>query len=138
VITITSTGLNIGWVIFLIAQPVSYANDLCPPQDIGIHEIYESKSKIILSIAMAEPLNDDEGSYEIAEAEARLEARLQLMNHLSPDIKNLRMSGLVDIALCRANRKVYATLEVDERNIARAAKLQKMINDSLEENPTPQ
>lgn len=132
------TGFSIGWVILLIAQPVSYANDSCSPENIGIRELDESGSKRIISIAKAVPLNDDEGSYAIAEAEARLEARRQLMKHLSPGLKNLRMSGLVDISLCRADGSVYATLEVDERNIVRAAKIQQLISDSIEENPTPQ
>ncbi len=129
--------LYLGWAMALVAQPALCREFLCPPLDVGVQELHESGSKIIISTAKAEPSADEEGSYAIAEAEARLEARRQLMIHLSPQLNRLQRSGLIDIALCRANGVVYATLELDERNIARAALLQKNISDSLNENSTP-
>ncbi|MFO1422602.1 MAG: hypothetical protein U1F70_02960 [Candidatus Competibacteraceae bacterium] len=81
-------------------------------------------------------MSDDEGSYSLAEAEARLEAWHSLMNYLSPKLK-AQFSGLVDVSVCRSNGEVFATLQIDKANVRRAAKIQDMIRESLTKNPTP-
>lgn len=127
--------LILGWATLLIAQPVLSLDESCPRLAVGVHEVITPDSKIIISIAKATSLNEDEGSYAIAESEARLEARRQLMNHISPKLKTIRLRGLVDLSLCRFQGNVYATLELDEKNMVRAAKMEQMIKDSLTENP---
>jgi len=105
---------------------------------VGVHEVTAGTSKILISVAKATPLSDDdEGSYALAEAGARLEARRGLMNYLSPKLKQAQFSGLVDVSVCRSNGEVFATLRLDEANVRRAAKMQDMIRESLTKNPTP-
>ena len=116
--------------------PTLAISDPCPALAVGVHEVMAGTSKILISVAGATPLSDDEGSYALAEAEARLEARRGLMNYLSPKIKQTQFSGLIDVSVCRSNGEVFATLRLDEANVRRAAKMQDMIRGSLNKNPT--
>ena len=124
------------WAVLVAALPTLAIGDPCPALAVGVHEVMAGTSKIFISVAKAAPLSDDEGSYALAEAEARLEARRGLMNYLSPKFKQAQFSGLVDVSVCRSNGEVFATLRLDEANVRRAAKMQDMIRESLTKNPT--
>jgi len=125
------------WAVLAAALPTVAISDPCPALAVGVHEVMAGTSKILISVAKATPLSEDEGSYSLAEAEARLEARRGLMNYLSPKLKQAQLSGLVDVSVCRSNGEVFATLQLDEANVRRAAKMQDMIRESLTKNPTP-
>mgnify|MGYP000870002728 CR=1 FL=1 len=125
------------WAVLAAALPTVAISDPCPALAVGVHEVTAGTSKILTSVAKATPLSDDEGSYGLAEAEARLEARRGLMNYLSPGLKQTQFSGLIDVSVCRSNGEVFATLRLDEANVRRAAKMQDMIRESLTKNPTP-
>ncbi len=120
----------------MAALPTLAISDPCPALAVGVHEVMAGTSKILISVAKATPLSDDEGSYTLAEAEARLEARHSLMNYLSPGLKQTQFSGLIDVSVCRSNGEVFATLRLDEANVRRAAKMQDMIRESITKNPT--
>ncbi len=75
------------WAILATTLPTLAISDPCPALAVGVHEVMKGASKILISVAKAAPLSDDEGSYALAEAEARLEARRGLMNYLSPTLK---------------------------------------------------
>jgi len=125
------------WAVLAAALPTVAISDPCPALAVGVHEVMAGTSKILISVAKATPLSEDEGSYSLAEAEARLEARRGLMNYLSPGLKQTQFSGLIDVSVCRSNGEVFATLRLDEANVRRAAKMQDMIRESLTKNPTP-
>lgn len=124
------------WAVLAAALPALAISDPCPALAVGVHEVMAETSKILISVAKATPLSDDEGSYALAEAEARLEARRGLMNYLSPKLKQAQFSGLIDVSVCRSNGEVFATLRLDEANVRRAAKMQDMIRESITKNPT--
>ena len=124
------------WAVLVAALPTLAISDPCPALAVGVHEVMAGSSKILISVARATPLSDDEGSYALAEAEARLEARRGLMNYLSPKLKQTQFSGLIDVSVCRSNGEVFAMLRLDEANVRRAAKMQDMIRESLTKNPT--
>lgn len=133
----TGSALVVGiWAVLVAALPTLAISDPCPALAVGVHEVMAGTSKILISVAKATPLSDDEGSYTLAEAEARLEARHSLMNYLSPGLKQTQFSGLIDVSVCRSNGEVFATLRLDEANVRRAAKMQDMIRESITKNPT--
>jgi len=116
----------------------SFARDTtCPPLPVGVHEEVVGNSKQYVAVAKVTPLNDDEGSYLLAESEARLEARSALMKHLEPKVKNTRFSGVVDVSTCRADGDLYATIKLSEDNLMRVMRMQKLLKDSFDRNPTP-
>ncbi len=119
------------WTTLVVAQPALAQSDPCPVMSVGIHDIAAGTSITYVAVAQATPLSEDEGSFALAEAEARLQARRTLMSHLSPDIKQMRFSGLVDVAVCRSNGEVFATLRLDEANVRRATKMQDLIRESI-------
>ena len=124
------------WIFLGATLPTLAISDSCPALAVGVHEVMAGTSRILTSVAKATPLSEEEGSYAVAEAEARLEARRNLVNHLSPTLKQARLSGVIDVSVCRFNGEVFATLQLDEANIQRAAKTQDMIRQSLMKNPT--
>ena len=125
-------------VITLCLAMTSFAQeDSCPAQAVGVHEVMAGTAKTIIVVAKATALSEDEGSFDLAEAEARLEARRSLMNHLSPELKQIRLSGLVDVSVCRSREDVFATVRLDEANVRRAANLRQLMQGSLQSNPTP-
>ncbi len=124
------------WLFLGIAIPAPAISDPCPTLAVGVHQVMVGTSKVLISVAKATSLSEDEGSYALAEAEARLEARRSLMNHLSPAVKQARFRGLIDVSVCRTHGEVFATLKLDEANVQRAAKMQDMMRESLMKNPT--
>lgn len=124
-------------ITLCLAMTSSAQEDLCSAQAVGVHEVMAGTAKTITVVAKATALSEDEGSFDLAEAEARLEARRSLMNHLSPEFKQIRLSGLVDVSVCRSGEEVFATVRLEEANIRRAANLQHLMQGSFQNNPTP-
>ena len=102
-----------------------------------MHETANEASTTYIVVAKATSLIDDEGSFELAEAEARLEAKRNLMSHLSPELKQIQLSGLINVSVCRTNGEVFATLQMNEANIRRAAKMQDLVRESFRIAPAP-
>lgn len=121
----------------LVSLTSSAEDTTCPSYPVGVHEIITGNSKQHISVAKVTPYSDDEGSYLLAQSEARLEARSALMKFLEPQVKNTRFSGLVDVSTCRSNGELYATIKLDEGNLIRAIKMQQLLQDSFDKNPTP-
>ena len=116
----------------------SFAEDTtCPSHPVGVHEIITGNSKQYVAVAKVTPYSDDEGSYLLAQSEARLEARSALMKFLEPQVKNTRFSGLVDVSTCRSNGELYATIILNEANLLRAIKMQQLMQRSIDKYPTP-
>ncbi len=124
--------MTLGMVMTSSAQ-----DDSCPALAVGVHEVTAGTAKTITVVGKATALSEDEGSFDLAESEARLEARRSLMNYLSPELKQIRLSGLVDVSVCRSGEEVFATVRLDEANVRRAANLQKLMQGSFQNNPTP-
>lgn len=115
----------------------SAQDNSCPAMAVGVHEVKAGTSKTIVVVAKATALSEEEGSFDLAESEARLEARRSLMNYLSPELKQMRLSGLVDVSVCRSQGDVFATVRLEEANMRRAANMQQLMQGSLQNNPTP-
>lgn len=132
-----ATGFAIAgvWTALAAALPALAESDPCPAIAVGVHDIAAGTSTTYIAVAKATPQSVDEGAFALAEAEARLEARRSLMSHLAPDLKQMRFSGLVDVAVCRTNGEVFATLRLDEANVRRAAKMQDIMRESLRNTP---
>lgn len=123
--------------LMMVSKAPVAEDTICPSHAIGIHEIVGGLSKQYIAVAKAVPLSNDEGSYIMAEAEARLEARRALMKYLDPMVNKTKFHGLVDVRTCRTESDVYATVILDEANLLRAKKLQDLMHDSFSSNPTP-
>jgi hypothetical protein len=122
----------------LMVVMTSSANGMsCPEMAVGVHEVMAGSAKTIIAVGKATALSEDEGSFDLAESEARLEARRSLINHLSPELKQMRLSGLVDVSVCRSGEEVFATVRLEEANIRRAANMQQLMQGSFQNNPTP-
>jgi len=126
----------IGVLAALTALPCLAESD-CPIMPLGVHEAVHERSTTYTAVAKTIPLNDDEDSFAIAEAEARLEAKRILMNHLSPGSKNKNFRGVVTISVCRTASEAFATLQLNEANIRRAENMQEIMMKSIQSNPTP-
>ena len=132
------------WLTFLVVMALMVASKapgaedtICPSQPVGVHEVGDGSSKQYLAVAKAVPLSSDEGSYILAEAEARLEARRALMKHLEPTVSKTKFHGLVDARTCRRGSDVYATVILNEANLLKAKKFQELLESSFNKYPTP-
>lgn len=126
----------IGVLAALFGVPCLAEND-CPILPLGVHEAIHERSTTYTAVAKAVPLSHDEDSFAKVEAEARLEAKRILMNHLSPGLKSKNFRGVVTISVCRTASEVFATLQLNEASIRRAEKMQEIMMKSIQTNPTP-
>lgn len=126
-----------GVMTLCMVMTSSAQDDSCPALAVGVHEVTAEPSKTIIVVAKATALSEGEGSFDLAESEARLEARRGLMNYLSPELKQIRLSGLVDVSVCRTREEVFATVRLEEANIRRAANMHQLMQRSFQDNPTP-
>lgn len=109
----------------------------CPTYPEGVHRINSGKLATIIVTATSTPLSQEEGSYAIAESEARIAAKRILSKTLYPDDAESKLVGVVVTNTCRKGGVVYATIEYNPRNAKKAIKTKKMMSRSLKENPTP-
>ncbi|MBK7543114.1 MAG: hypothetical protein IPN66_07160 [Candidatus Competibacteraceae bacterium] len=124
------------WATLVVALQAAAEETDCPAMPLGVHKVTTATSTVYIAVAKAKPLMEDEGSFAIAEAEARLEARRGLIQYLSPGAKQMQFRGLIDASTCRAYGEVFATLQFDEGNTQKATKMQNLMRDSILRNPT--
>lgn len=121
----------------LVPQWTLTAGAACPVYPEGVHRISSGKFITIVITAISRPLSQEEGSYAIAESEARIAAKRTLLKKLYPDDAKSKLIGVLNTKTCRQGGVVYATVEYDPRNAEKALKIKESMERSLKENPTP-
>ena len=126
----------IGFIVILL--PTCSFAQVCPPYPEGVQEVAAREGTLFISVAKARALSAEPGSIEIAQAEARVEARRGLLIH--PWLHGLgehMLRGAMDIHVCVRAEDVYAVVKVSEESIQQALTLQDAVSNSLRQSPTP-
>src|ERR1044071_1725927 len=132
-------GLSVAIGFILTLLPTYSVAQLCPPFLEGVTEKATLEGIVLISVAKARALSTDPGSMEIAQAEARLEARRRLLTHpLLQKLGKNTLRGAMDVSTCVRGEDAYAVVKVSEKSIKQASTLQEAVSNSLSKSPTPQ
>ena len=124
--------------LFTMLPNYSFAQ-LCPPYPEGVTEVATLEGLMLISVAKVSALSADPGSIEMAQAEARVEARRGLLTHpLLQRLGKNTLRGAMDVSTCVREDDAYAVVKVSEKSIKQAITLQEDVSNSLRKSPTPQ
>ncbi len=113
---------------------VCNAEQICPPKPLGLQAERVAKKQIIYLVASEELIGKDELSKDLAISTAEMKAKALLTTD-GADMAIL--SGLMQDFTCVKDDVAYVGLKLDPDNVKQASALQRMIADSLKNNPTP-
>jgi hypothetical protein len=110
------------------------AEQICPPKPLGLKAERIDKKQIIYAVASEELIGKDELSKDLAISTAEMKAKALLTTNGADMIM---LSGLVQEFTCVKDETAYVGLKLDPDSVKQASALQRMIAESLKNNPTP-
>jgi hypothetical protein len=111
-----------------------FASSTCPLRPLGVH-VEQSKGKTVLyAVASEETMGQGDLAQDLAASTAELKAK----SLLAPKGNEMAiLSGVVQAFSCMRESFVYVGVKLDGDNIRNANVLQRMIQESFKDNPTP-
>lgn len=115
---------------------VAVAGGKCDSFVVGARTGNEADGKHFYATVKVEALDDTDGSQEIAESEARIEAKKLLLKILDvPRTPDGKLQGVTEVGKCAVGSVVYVTVHVSQQSAAQAQALRSQIADSLRRAP---
>lgn len=111
----------------------------CPHYSLGAVKVEGAGGTTYLSTAAMEFVGDKASAFDTALAAAKIIARDNLKRFTTlPKDSDGKISGVIDVAHCTTDSKVFATVKYTAQTGTAAGSLRKAMENSLRENPTPQ
>ena len=111
----------------------------CPQYDLGAIKVEGAGGTMYLSTAAMEFVGDKASALDTALVAAKIIARDNLKGFTTlPQDRDGKISGIIDVAHCITDSKVFATVKYTAQTGTAASSLRKAMENSLRENPTPQ
>lgn len=111
----------------------------CPQYKLGAVKVEGTGGTTYLSTAVMEFVGDKASAFDTALVAAKIIARDNLKRLTTlPQDSDGKISGIVDVAHCATDSKVFATVKYTAQTGTAAGSLRRAMENSLRENPTPQ
>jgi len=103
-----------------------------------VKETTEGKVRRIYSTSRVRLQNPDEEGVRLAQSEAEMKAKAQLMKHTDgrKDVRG-KLSGVVVRRTCQSGEYIYVTVETSDSLQKASGSLKFQMEESVERTPTP-
>lgn len=106
--------------------------DNCTHHAIGLSKIHDEKS-IELTVAVSKTTL--QGSVDLAESEARIDARALLLTDPLFKSDDKKLVGAIDVLTCTEGDSVFGMVKISEQSVKQAREMKRQLDESLKNSP---
>jgi len=108
--------------------------DNCTHHPIGLSKIHDDKN-VEITLAVAKVIANS--SVDLAESEARIDARALLLTDPLFKSDDKKLVGAIDVLTCTEGDSVFAVVKISEESVKQAREMKRQLDESLKNSPVP-
>ncbi len=101
---------------------------------IGLSKIHDDKN-VEITLAVAKVIANS--SIELAESEARINARALLLTDPLFKSDDKKLVGAIDVLTCTEGDSVFGMVKISEESVKQAREMKRQLDESLKNSPVP-